>query len=106
MELLQEFEYDLVRIDGAELDLDWDVFVDWDFDDMESEGHHPIQLKLIIYNLEKAYGELCLTVTHIESGKQIQRVLNVLSQEETPNQRKCQVQSQRSGQVLSQQQVN
>ena len=82
-ELLEDFEFNLVRKDGEELDLEWDIFTDWDYEQMEEDA--PVQLKLTVYNPEKAYGELMLTVTHLESGEKIERIISVLQASEAPS---------------------
>ena len=82
LELANDYEISLKRVDGRELDLDEDVWVDWDYERDENE---PAGIVFAIYNLEHVYGDLRLTLRHIESGKSIERVISILSEEPAPS---------------------
>nr|WP_297936063.1 Ig-like domain-containing protein [uncultured Lachnoclostridium sp.] len=81
-ELGNDYVISLERVDGRKLDLEEDVFVDWNYDREEDE---PVQIVFAIYNLENVYGDLRLTVKHVESGKKIERSIAVLEKEEVPS---------------------
>lgn len=71
----------LERADGEPIDMDWDVFTDWDENMTGDNVDAPNQFICIIYNPQNAYGELILTVYHLESGDTIQKHIMVLEKE-------------------------
>ena len=58
-ELLNDFEYTLKRADGGELDTDFTIFIDWNYDKSDSDDMSELnELNLQFFSLDNVYGDL------------------------------------------------
>ena len=87
-ELYTDFDFLLERADGEPIDMDQDVFTDWDEYYFGDDVDAPNQIVCIVYKPENAYGELILSVKHLESGTSIEKRIMVVEKEgETPSEK-------------------
>ena len=81
-ELLDDFSISLVRKDGIELDMEWEIFTDWDDEKMSGNIDEPNQIQLYFVRNTIEYGDVILTVTHNETGEILERTISIRQEEE------------------------